>query len=196
MEAALLLNPPAGLAWPWLTMLLAMMPPLLARPVAHLWERSLARRRLRAIALFAAGYVAVWMLAGIVLMMAAIALKTLVGAAFLPAPAVAVAIALLWQATPVKQACLNRCHRLPRLSAFGLAADRDCLRYGLVAAFWCVGTCWALMLVPLVADQAHAAVMAVSAVVLLAERAAPARPLRWRLLPINAPALVRKEGTR
>lgn len=181
LESALLFNPPARLIPAWLLMLLAMMPPLLAEPVKHLWDRSLARRRPRAIAMFAASYAAVWMGAGVVLTAAAVALKALVGAVWLAAPALAAAIALLWQVAPAKQICLNRCHRLPRLSAFDWAADRDCLRYGLVAGSWCVGACWALMLVPLVADRAHVAAMAVGALFLLIERQTPARPAKWRL---------------
>jgi len=194
LEVSLLLNPPELLALAWLLMLLAMMPPLLAQPIRHLWDRSLRRRRKRAVALFVAAYAAVWMLAGLVLMAAAILLRALAGgAALLPSSALAIAIALLWQATPAKQICLNRCHRLPRLSVFDLAADLDCLRYGLVAALWCVATCWALMLVPLLADGAHEVLMAVISVMLLAERQTPARPARWRLaLPKLATVCVRE----
>jgi predicted metal-binding membrane protein len=181
LELSLLLNPPELLAVAWLLMLLAMMPPLLAQPIRHLWDRSLRRRRKRAVALFVAAYAAVWTLAGLVLLVAAILLRALAEARLLPSLALAIAIALLWQATPAKQTCLNRCHRLPRLSAFGLAADLDCLRYGLVAARWCVATCWALMLVPLLADGVHVLLMAVVSVLLLAERQTPARPARWSL---------------
>ena len=38
---ALVVNPPGLLALAWLLMLLAMMPPLLAQPMRHLWRRSL-----------------------------------------------------------------------------------------------------------------------------------------------------------
>jgi predicted metal-binding membrane protein len=180
-RGALALNQPELLVLPWLLMLLAMMPPLLVRPMRHLWRRSLRRRRTRAIALFAVAYTAVWLLAGVGLLAAAIVLRGIAeaapGAAILPA----VAIALLWQATPPKQACLNFCHRLPPLATFGLAADLDCLRFGLSAALWCVGTCWALMLVPLAADGAHLALMAVASVVMLAERLAPPQSARWRV---------------
>jgi predicted metal-binding membrane protein len=191
LEVSLLLNPPELLTLAWLLMLLAMMPPLLAQPMRHLWDRSLRRRRKRAVALFVAAYATVWMATGLVLLVAAILLRALAGAGFLPSLALAIAIALLWQATPAKQTCLNRCHRLPRLSAFGLAADLDCLRYGLVAARWCVATCWASMLVPLLADGIHVLLMAVVSVLLLAERQAPARPARWGLaLPKLASACI------
>jgi predicted metal-binding membrane protein len=173
---------PGLLVLPWLLMLLAMMPPLLARPIRHLWRRSLRRRRMRAIALFAAAYTAVWLLGGVVLLAAAIMLRGFAEVAVVPAAA----IAFLWQATPVKQVCLNGCHRLPPLATFGLAADLDCLRFGFTAGSWCVGTCWALMLVPLAAGAAHLTLMAVASLVMLLERLGPPRPARWHVpLPLR-----------
>jgi predicted metal-binding membrane protein len=169
------------LALAWLLMLLAMMPPLLAQPMRHLWRRSLRRRRARAIAGFVAAYLTVWLLVGFGLMAVAALLRALAGATAVPAAVLAIATALLWQATPAKQDCLNRCHRLPPLATFGLAADVDCLRFGFVAALWCVGTCWALMLVPLAADGAHVALMGGVAALTLAERLTPPRPARWRI---------------
>lgn len=162
----------------WLAMLMAMMAPLLAQPIAHLRRRSLPRRRLPAIALFVAGYVAVWLAAGIALTALALALGT--GA---PAFTIAVLLALAWQAAPFKQLCLNRCHRLPRLSAFGLEADADALRYGVSHGMWCIGACWALMLLPLAAGSAHVAAMAAVTLLLLVERHRPARPPRWGVAP-------------
>ncbi|MBV8492252.1 MAG: DUF2182 domain-containing protein [Alphaproteobacteria bacterium] len=178
IETVLTLNPPAGLAAHWLVMLLAMMPLLVAEPVAHLWRRSLARRRMRAVGAFVAAYLALWILLGLPLMLGAVALRAWV-AAELPLASLALGFALLWQLTPAKQICLNRCHRLPRLAAFGLAADRDCLAYGLTTAIWCIGACWGLMLLPLVVDRMHLAVMAAVSIVLIAERQRPARPARW-----------------
>jgi predicted metal-binding membrane protein len=95
----------------------------------------------------------------------------------------AIAVALKTFATPAKQACLNRCHQLPRLSAFCSATVWDSVRYGAMTALWCVGTCWALMLAPMVVDRMHFATMAGVAVVLLVERQAPAT--RWRLETIG-----------
>ena len=181
--SALILNPPAQLIMSCLIMLVAMMTPLLARPIAHLWNHSLARLRALAIALFVATYAGVWLLAACVLVALAVALKAFAGAAALPTPALAVVIALIWQATPAKQTCLNRCHRLPRLSAFGLATVWDCVPYGAMTALWCVGACWALMLVPLIVDEMHFAIMAGVAAVLFIER--QARATRWRLETIG-----------
>jgi predicted metal-binding membrane protein len=70
------------------------------------------------------------------------------------------AIAIAWQMTPARQICLNRCHWLPRLSAFGFAADRDCISFGLAHGFWCAATCAPLMLLPLMTPQIHLPLMA------------------------------------
>jgi hypothetical protein len=175
---AFLLNSPDRLALSWLLMLLATMPPLLVQPIAHLWGRRLAP--LRAIAIFVAAYAAIWMLAGIVLTAAAILLKELAGANAWTAPILAAAIAALWQASPARQACLNGCHRIPPLSDVGQAADRARLRYALAFALSCVGACWALMLLPLIADGAHIGLRAGVSIFLFAERQAPPRPAGWR----------------
>ena len=46
-------------------MLLAMMPPLLAMPLMHVYWSSLPRRRVRALACFVGAYGSVWLAAGL-----------------------------------------------------------------------------------------------------------------------------------
>ena len=176
----------------WCAMLLAMMPPLLREPLAHLRRRSLARRRARAITAFAAGYGAVWLVAGIVLLAAATAIAAAANAMGTPVPLAAGAIAITWQMTPARQLCLNRCHRLPRLSAFGFAADRDCVSFGFSHGFWCAATCAPLMLLPLMAPPIHLPLMALLSASLMLERMAPAQPEVWslRLLPGQSVAVM------
>jgi predicted metal-binding membrane protein len=183
--AAFALNSPALLMLSWLAMLLAMMPPLLAQPIAHLWLRSLSRRRGRAIALFVAGYGAVWMTAGVLLITLVIALSLIANMTGLPVLLAAAAVVIPWQAAPPRQWSLNRCHRRPRLSAFGARADLDCISYGVTHGLWCVGACWALMLVPLAVPGAHLPLLALLSLVLVMERLAQARPACWtfRILP-------------
>jgi predicted metal-binding membrane protein len=183
IEAVLLVNSPIGLALSWLVMLLAMMPLSLARPILHLWVRSLARRRTRAIAAFLIAYFAVWMAAGPVLLAIAVVVRMAAKGSDVLAIALALVLALLWRLCPIRQICLNRCHGLPRLSPFGLAADRDCLLFGVRTGAWCVGACWPLMVVPLVVDVMHLAAMLAVTLLLLNERLAPTRPVRWRLRP-------------
>jgi predicted metal-binding membrane protein len=157
-------------------MVLAMMAPLLTVPMTHLWTRSLARRRLRAIAFFLLAYGAVWTAAMTLLVVASAGLAAL-GIGWVAA----LALAVLWQSTPTRQGSLNRCHRLPRLAAFGWSADRDCLAYGVSSALWCVGACWALMLVPMFVESGHFVAMAAVMAFLLAERQLPGRAVRWRI---------------
>lgn len=183
LDATLLINPPGEFVLSWALMLLAMMPPLLTGPVMHIWVRSLARRRPWTIAVFATGYAATWMAAGAVLLAAALALRVLAGTDALPALGLSLAVAAIWQVSPAKRAALDRCHRLPRLSAFGYAADRDCLRYGLTNGLWCVGTCWATMLVVLVAAELHTPLMAAASAIITVERLRPARPINKRIPP-------------
>lgn len=176
----LLLNPPGPLAFAWLAMLLAMMPPLLLQPAAYLWQRSLSRRRWRAIGIFAAVYSALWMLAGAALLVSALALQAAMAGRVLAAAVASIVLALLWQAAPARQHALNRCHHQPRLSAFGWRADRDVLRYAASHAGWCIGACWVWMLLPLLAGPAHLPAMLAVTCLLALERTRPARPARWR----------------
>jgi predicted metal-binding membrane protein len=181
VAAMLVLNPPGLLMLAWSGMLLAMMPPLLTQAIAHLRLRSLSRRRWRATAVFVAGYAAVWLAVGAVLTALALMLGALQAGSGAPAWFAAIVLAVVWQIAPTRQHCLNRCHRVSRLSAFGLRADLDCLRYGVSHGFWCAGVCWPLMLLPLTADRAHLAVMVAVMPALVLERARAPRPARWGL---------------
>lgn len=174
LVAAMVVNPPSALAALWLLMLAAMMPPLLAGELRFLWNRTLARRRLRSVALFVLGYVGVWLPAGAVLIGSALVLRALTGTAS-AAFFLTLCIALAWQASPAKKASLNRCHRRPRLAAFGARADRDCLRYGVSAGVACLGACWALMLVTVSVETYHLPLMLLGAALALVERQTPAR---------------------
>ena len=174
----LALNPPGSLAAGWALMLVAMMVPTLIGPVRHVRDRSFARRRVRAIVLFAAAYAAIWMAAGMLLLEAAMVLRLVVPETALLASAMFVAV--VWQFSPGKQRCLNRCHARPALPAFGSAADAGALRFGLMQGIWCVGSCWALMLLPLIVTDWHVAAMAVVALWLCGERLDTPAPPRWR----------------
>jgi predicted metal-binding membrane protein len=101
-------------------------------------------------------------------------------------PAVAATVVLacvaLWQCSPAKQICLNHCHVRPALGAFGWRADVDVMTFGTTHAIWCIGSCGALMLVPLILPGGHAPAMTAAAVVIFCERLdRPAFPVwRWR----------------
>jgi predicted metal-binding membrane protein len=178
-DQALMFNPPAKLASGWALMIVAMMLPLVIAPLRHVRDRSFARRRMRAMLIFVAGYLAVWMAAGIGLQAMALAARWAV-----PAPllclGVAAAVAMGWQVSPAKQWCLNRCHRRPHLAAFGAAADRDAFDFGLTNGASCVAACWALMLLTLVVERGHLLGMVAVTLFVLAERLENPAPLAWR----------------
>ena len=167
---------PKHFAAVWLAMILAMAPPLLLREIGYLWRASLRRLRSLTIAWFAFGYVAVWMLAGVVL------LALFESIASSPEGiAAALMLFVLWHCSPVRQRCLNACHRTPTLRVFGTAAQLDSLRYGISTGYYCVATCGVLMLLVFLASEHHLAVMALTAAVTTLERHLPARRPRWQI---------------
>jgi predicted metal-binding membrane protein len=182
LALALTFYSPGRLAGEWMLMVAAMMMPMLAGAVGHIRARSLPRRRKRSLALFMIGYWAIWGACSIPIVLAMLTLQLMQ-----LSPVVTIALVgslvLVWQFSPAKQFCLNRCHDQPPLAAFGIAADLAALRYGVTQAIWCCGTCWALMLVPLTAQDGHLLAMAATSAYLLAERLdQPRRPaweIRW-----------------
>jgi predicted metal-binding membrane protein len=159
-------------------MFAAMMLPALGPPILHVSTQSFAARRLRSIALFVAAYGAVWIAAGVVLLLAAAAAAQ--SGAAIAATLVACG---LWQCSPSRQRCLNRCHNHTVLSAFGRAADRDAFVFGLAHGFWCAASCSALMLVPMLFSGAHVPLAAAVTCWIAGERlerpAVPRWQLRW-----------------
>lgn len=178
-----LINRPTLAAAAWALMLLAMMPPLLHAPALALWRASLPRRRLRTLLLAACTYVALWMAAGALLLVAAMALRVLASAVtaspWLPS-LLGLALALSWDASPAGQRWRNRCHARPRLQAFGWAADRDSLQFGLQHGARCIAACWAWMLLPLTAASGHLPLMLLAAVVMQQGRSRCGDLPRWR----------------
>jgi predicted metal-binding membrane protein len=179
VDLALASTSPARMAFDWSLMVVAMMWPLSIAPLRYVRSRSFARRRRRATLLFLAGYTSAWMVAGVALQVLALVARWAVPTP-LAALGVAVAIAALWQVSPTKQWCLNRCHRRPSLAAFGAAADRSAFDFGLTNGMACAGACWALMLLSLVPGQAHLVAMAGVALFVFAERLENPGPLAWR----------------
>ena len=164
----------------WMLMVVAMMLPMSIPALAHIRLGTFAHARWRAMALFLAGYGATWLMAGWAMRALEMLLRDATTDLRLPALAAAV-LALAWQASPAKQRCLNRCHAHPPLAAFGWRAARDALALGLRHGGWCVGSCWALMLLVLLLPQGHVAGMAAAAVLMFSERLDPPRPPAWRL---------------
>jgi predicted metal-binding membrane protein len=172
-------NPPSALAAGWLAMLLAMMPPMLRRPAAHVWRQSLHRRRWSSVATFASGYFMVWACAGVGFVAAAVLLLWIVRGETAIAACLASGFALFWQSSPWRQGAFNRCHRHPSIAAFGLRAVRDAWGFGITHALNCVAVCGPWMLVVMMSGPMHWVAMALLWILLVLERDRPARPQRW-----------------
>jgi len=84
------------------------------------------------------------------------------------------ALAAVYQLTPLKDACLKACRHpgLYLVSHYQRGASNG-FRLGLGHALFCLGCCWALMLVMFAAGVAHLAWMGVLALIMLVEKAAP-----------------------
>ena len=179
-QMLLAMNPPSSITAGWALMLVAMMSATLIAPIGHIFERSFKRRRARSVILFVVGYAAIWMTAGSIFLAVKLALSLLAPQSYLPAVVVGL-IAFVWQCSPIKQRCLNRGHNHRELAAFGIAADRDALRFGITHGLWCVGSCWVLMLFPMLVAQGHLAAMAAVTFLMISERLEQPRPLSWTL---------------
>jgi predicted metal-binding membrane protein len=181
-----------GFAGMWLVMLTAMMSPVLIAPLRHLGARSLPRLRLTARGLFVAAYATLWSIAGLLLLALADLLDRL-GAPI----ALAAGLAVLWQLTPVKQRCLNGHHSRPPLAAFNRSAQVSAVRFGARLALWCIGSCWTLMLLPLVLASHQLAAMAAVTVWIWAEQLEFPALARWRVrVPTRAILVARVAVTR
>ncbi|UVK35716.1 DUF2182 domain-containing protein (plasmid) [Mesorhizobium sp. AR10] len=186
VAATLTLNSPGSLVTGWSMMLVAMMPPLVAAPIVHVQQSSLVRRRARAVAGFLVGYSMVWLAMGVPLGLLAMQAQAAFGSLAFP---LAVAVALIWSASPAHRRLLNRAHRLPPISLFGMRADGDCLVFGIDHGLLCAATCWAWMLVPLLGGGWHFAAMLATGTILLAERLSLPRTAQWRMPVAMALAL-------
>lgn len=90
-------------------------------------------------------------------------------------PAGTLGLAAVYQFTPLKDACLKAC-RQPGiyLMRYYRRGALNGLRLGFGHARYCVGCCWALMLVMFAAGVAHLAWMGVLAAIMFVEKATPA----------------------
>jgi predicted metal-binding membrane protein len=155
------------LAWEvadWVLMIAAMMLPLVVLPVRHVAFRSFRDRRHRAIAEFLAGYVGVWILAGMALLPVPIAASALGATQNRLVVAIGYSIAVAWQLTPFKMGALRRCHRTVPLAPDGWRAAAACIRFGLGSGGSCLASCWALMAVPVLTSHGLAAMACIQAV--------------------------------
>jgi predicted metal-binding membrane protein len=136
----------------WGVMMAAMMLPS-ALPVIGLYaatQRNVASPVARAVpvALFALTYLALWALTGLPIYFGSLALMA-VGSQTLPyAIAGVLIVAGIFQLSPVKQVCLRHCRSpLGFLLGHWRSGWQGALAMGSQHALYCLGCCWALMVV-------------------------------------------------
>ena len=88
---------------------------------------------------------------------------------------------LVWHAAPLRQACLNACHRLPDLRTFGPAAIADAGRFGLRTGLLCCAICGPAMVLCMLLPAGHVAAMAAVTMLAFLERQMPPKRRAWRV---------------
>ena len=161
--------------WPltflmWAVMMVAMMVPS-ASPMVMAYARVASARGSRPalrVWSFVAGYIAVWTLYSVIATASQIALQQLALATPLVG-AIILAVAGIYQFTPLKQACLGRCQSpIGFLVTHWREGATGAFRMGLQHGAFCVGCCWMLMALLFVVGVMNLAwVAAISAFVLL-----------------------------
>ena len=185
----------AGAAW--VLMILAMMLPTTV-PLVGAFERVVSARpdRLRLLALLAAGYVAAWAAFGLVahgahagLLAALVRLPwleahgTLVGA-------VVLALAGVFQFTALKRRCLDKCRSPISFVTThwrGQGAAREAFLLGAHHGLFCIGCCWALMLLMFLLGMGNLGWMLLLGAIMALEKNVSwgrflSAPLGWGLL--------------
>lgn len=172
----------------WALMLVAMMAPLTLTGLAYIRFSVLSDQRWSASGLFLLGYGVLWLLAGLPMLGVEAAVRAWPVDPLWSAMLTAL-VAYVWQCSPAKQRCLNRCHAYRPLAVFGYRATLDAVCMGFEHAVWCLGSCWALMLWSLMLTDGHLVGMLLVMGVMLRERAQPPLSPQWRwrgLRPVAA----------
>jgi len=191
------------LASAWQLMTAAMMLPS-SLPMVLLYAVT-ARRAPRfglSVTLFLGAYFAVWTAFAVPALVGDMGLHWLVhswtwlGRHAVLIPAGTLGLAAVWQLTPLKDACLRECrHPGVFLQRWYARGPRAGLLLGLRHGAFCLGCCWALMLVMFAAGITHLAWMGVLGLIMFAEKALPggarlSRPIGAALAALAVYALV------
>jgi predicted metal-binding membrane protein len=168
----------------WVVMMVAMMFPAVS-PVVVTFDRWVRRTRPSrwASVLFVGGYLVVWTVSGLVIYAVVVYVQPLLpsGEGALRWGGGLLVLAGGYQLTPLKAVCLRHC-RSPlafvaqhamQLRGGGLGAAR----VGVIHGAYCLGCCWALMLVLALLGMMNLAWMAGVAAVIFLEKVLPRGPL-------------------
>jgi len=176
----------------WWVMMVAMMLPS-AAPMLLLYQRVAARRNPDRhnidMSLFAAGYLAIWAVFSLAATMlhAAGEVSGWINGMMVSASATLNAVLLIaagiWQMTPVKHRCLEACRApVAFLSRIWLPGTWGAFRMGISHGMFCVGCCWAMMLLLFVGGVMNLYWIVGLALFALAEKLMPGWPLFDRLV--------------
>lgn len=162
----------------WVTMMVAMMFPAVAPKAVGYWRISTRRAQgLPAPALFLLGYLVVWSAVGLVAYGAYRLLLEAVGSLSSDARSLAAGTALVaagtYQFSGAKSVCLRRCRGLFDLAFSFRPGLAGAVRMGTGHGLWCLGCCWALMVVLFVLGLMNLVWMGVMAVVIFLEKLGP-----------------------
>jgi predicted metal-binding membrane protein len=162
----------------WGVMMAAMMLPS-ALPMIGLYAAAQrttpsGAARTAAVALFSLAYLVLWTLTGLPVYLASLALMALRAETLAYVVAGVLAVAGIFQLTPLKQVCLRHCRSpLGFLLGHWRAGWRGALAIGWAHALYCVGCCWALMVVLVVAGAMGLPWVLLIACVVAAEKLLP-----------------------
>jgi predicted metal-binding membrane protein len=172
-------------------MTVGMMVPVTLPAVRHVGLNSLRSRRWRAMTVYVAVYVAVWIVFGIVALTGEWTAREIAGLDGRILLALALIMAAIWQLTRIKRRAIFACRRTVPLPPVGRRADAGCARFALLQGWRCVVSCWALMLVMLMAGHAALTWMMMLTALILVEELTR---VGWRLLRPSAAALAFAAG--
>jgi predicted metal-binding membrane protein len=162
----------------WAVMMAAMMLPS-AAPMIGLYavtQQDAARptAKVVAVALFTLTYLALWAVTGLPIYFASLALMAVAPATLAYAIAGVLVVAGLFQLSPLKQVCLRHCRSpLGFLLGHWRAGWRGGVAMGWAHAVYCLGCCWALMVVLVVAGAMGLPWVLLIACVVAAEKLLP-----------------------
>ena len=151
------------------------------------------------VAMFTLVYLVVWALTGVPVYFASVALEHLAPRQLAYGVAFVLLAAGIYQLSPLKQVCLRACRSpLGFLLGRWRAGRRGALRLGAAHAAYCVGCCWALMLVLVAAGAMGLPWVLLIAAVVAAEKLVPgghwiARVAGVLLLALGATVALRPE---
>jgi len=173
----------------WAVMMAGMMLPS-AAPLLLLYGTVVRRRQdpMSRVYLLASGYILVWLIFSVgatllqLLLRRTLLLTPMMEIRSRAATAVVLLVAGLYQLTPAKVVCLQVCRSpLALLTRHWRPGAMGALQMGVEQGVFCLGCCWALMLLLFAGGVMNLAVIAALTVLVLVEKIAPAG-LRVRLL--------------